>query len=127
MDNFKQASRIGLRVLTSKGTLSVEQLWHLTQTELSTSIKNVKKQLKSSEDADDLAFLDVDTKVDPTLQLTFDILKDIYLTKKEEAAARTSEREKKENNQKIMALIQEKRENNLKNLSEAELLKLLQD
>lgn len=125
MDNFKQASRIGLRVQTRQGMLSTEQLWHLNQTELSTAIKNVKKQLKNSEDADDLAFLDVDTKVDPTLQLTFDILKDIYLTKKEEAAAKASEKEKKENNQKIMALIQEKRENKLKDMSEEELEKLL--
>ena len=63
--------------------------------------------------------------VDVENQLRFDILKDVYLTKKSENEAARTELETKAHNQKILALIQQKREAKLNDLDEAELKKLL--
>lgn len=126
MDIFKQASKLGLRFTTSKGQLSVEQLWHLTQTDLATAVKNQKKVLKKN-DEDDLAFLDESSKVDATEQLRFDILKDVYLTKKADAEAIRNERERKAHNQKIMEIIQNKKEGELNSKSISELEAMLKD
>lgn len=122
---FKEASKLKLRFSTSKGSLSVEQLWELTQTELATCIKNVKKSLKKGDTEDDLSFLDSTTTVDTTEQLRFDILKEVYLTKKSESEALRNAKEIKEHNQKIMELISSKKESELQNKSVDELMTLL--
>jgi phage FluMu protein gp41 len=117
------ASRLKLRVHTSQGPLSVEQLWDLSLSKLSAIIKNVKKTLKDEND-DELSFLDETKKVDFEAQLTFDIVKEIYLTKKKEIDAEKNAASIKEHNQKIMQLIHEKEEGALKDKSIDE-LKLL--
>ena len=124
MDNFKQASKLKLRFQTTVGLVSVEQLWDLSQIQLSNAIKAVKKVLKKTDD-DELSFLE-DTKiVDVENQLRFDILKDVYLTKKEEVEAIKNATEVKAHNQKILALIAEKQEGKLRDMSVEELEKLL--
>ncbi len=125
MDNFKKASRAKLRINTSQGLLSVEQLWDLSLTKLSTIIKNVKKVLKGSEGDDELSFLDESKTVDKEQQLMFDILKDIYLTKKAELEEERTSAQRKANNEKIMALIHRKQESKLEELSVEELEKML--
>ncbi len=125
MEMYKQASRIGLRINTTKGLLSVEQLWSLSLTNLSNIIKNVKKTLKKDND-DELSFLDETKEIDFETQLTFDILKDIYITKKKENEEASNELKRKENNQKIMALIHQKEESKLSEMSIDELKSMLQ-
>jgi predicted Zn-dependent protease len=121
---YKEASKLGLRVLTGKGNLSVEQLWDLSQIELSNAIKAVKKVLKKSDD-DELSFLEDTKVVDVENQLRFDILKDVYLTKNKEAEELRNAAEDKAHNQKILTLIAEKREGKLRDMSEEELQALL--
>lgn len=121
---YKQASKLGLRFQTNRGVLSVEQLWHLTQTDLSNAIKAVKKVLKKNDD-DELSFLEDTKVVDVENQLRFDILKDVYLTKKKEAEELRNTAENKAHNQKILALIAEKQEGKLRDMSVEELEKLL--
>lgn len=114
MSDFKQASRLRLRFATSRGNLSPEQLWDLNLTDLGILIRAVKKLLKKSED-EELAFLDtVQSEVDTTEQLRFDILKDIYLTKQKENQEKREAKEAKDFNAKIDALIAEKQEEGLK-------------
>lgn len=125
MSNFKEATRMKLRVNTSVGELSVEQLWDLSLTKLATAIKNVKKQLQKDND-DELSFLDEDKKVDKVVQLTFDVLKEIYLTKKAEQDEARTALERKANNEKIMAIIAKKQESQLEDMSVEELQALLQ-
>lgn len=121
---FKQASKLQLRFQTNRGLLSTEQLWHLTLTDLSNAIKAVKKVLKKNDD-DDLSFLE-DTKViDVENQLRFDILKDVYLTKKKENEELRDAAETKAHNQKILSLIAEKKDGQLKEMSIEDLEKLL--
>lgn len=124
MDNFKQASILKLRFMTSKGPLSVEQLWELSQTEIANCVKAVKKLLKTNED-DELAFLDSTVTVDVEQQLRFDILKDVYLTKKQEAEDRRNAKDQKEHNQKILQLIASKKDQALEGKSIEELEAML--
>lgn len=120
---YKQASQLRLRFSTSVGQLSVEQLWDLSQTQLANFIKVVKKQLNKDDD-DELSFLDNTRTVDIENQLRFDILKDVYLTKKKEMEAKRDAAEIKAHNQKIDALIAEKQEGKLKEMSIEDLEKL---
>lgn len=124
MSNFKTATKNNVRYVTPKGHLSTEQLWGLTLTDLAASITAVKKILKKSDD-DDLGFLTETIKSDPTEQLRFDVLKEVYLEKKADNEAVRNAREKKEHNNKILALIEEKKETGLKNKSVEELEALL--
>jgi len=123
---YKQGLQLGLRFTTSVGLLTIEQLFQLKQNQLENAIRNQKKLLKASDD-DELGFLDVSSKVDPVEQLKFDILKDVYITKKAEAEAIRESKAKKENNQKILELIAQKKEGVLQEKSIEELEKMLID
>lgn len=124
MEMYKQATKLGLRFATDKGTLSVEQLWDLSQTSLSNAIKAVKKVLKNTDD-DELSFLDNAKTVDTENQLRFEILKDVYLTNKKEAEELRDAAENKERKQKIMQIIAEKKDGALKDKSIEELEAML--
>ena len=121
---YKQASRMGLRIQTNRGILSIEQLWQLNQSDLSNAIKAVKKALKKTDD-DELSFLEDSKVVDIENQLRFDILKDVYLTKKKESEELRDAAEIKSQNQKILSLIAEKQEGKLKEMTIEELEKLI--
>ena len=121
---YKQASRIGLKIQTPKGVLSVDQLWSLSLSDLTTAIISIKKMLKKTED-DDLDFLKSINVKDPENELRFNILKDIYLTRKKEIEDIKAENEKKAFNTKILDLIASKQEDELKNKSIDELEALL--
>lgn len=122
---YKEASKLSLRFTTPKGVLSVEQLWSLNQTDLSNTIKAVKKVLKTTDD-DELSFLESNKVVDKENQLRFDILKDVYLTKKAEAEAIRNAADIKEHNQKILTLIAQKQDEELGGKSIDELKSMLQ-
>lgn len=124
MSIFRDASKQKLRFQTSKGLLSTEQLWDLTQTDLTNAIRNQKKVVRKNDD-DELGFLDEATTVDKTEQLRFDVLKEVYLTKKADNEAARTARENKEHNQKILELISEKKDGELKGKSIQELEAML--
>lgn len=121
---FKQASRLKLRFQTTKGLLSVEQLWDLSMADLTKSIKSLSKTLNKKED-DNLSFLNDVDESDPIAQLQFDILKDIYVTKKSEADAARTAKETKEHNQRILQLIADKKDKELEGKSVEELEAML--
>jgi len=121
---FKQASQLKLRFQTPVGIVSVEQLWDLSFTQLSNTIKAVKKVLKKTDD-DELSFLEDSKTVDVENQLRFDILKEVYITKKKTVEEARTAAENKAYNQKILALISEKQEEGLKGKSIEELEALL--
>lgn len=127
MDNFKKASQLKLRFNTNKGVLSVEQLWDLTATSLATLVRSIKSELKNSTIEDELSFLSdvIPTKIDVENILRFEIAKDVYLTKKAESEALRDEKAKKEHNQKILELIQNKKEGELQSKSVEELEAML--
>jgi len=124
MDNYKKASKLQLRFTTEKGVLSVEQLWGLPFYVISNSIKDIKKLLKKNDD-DELSFLDDSKVIDSENELRFEILKDIYITRKTEQEEIRTAADTKEHNQKILGLIQKKKEDSLSSMSVEELEALL--
>jgi len=121
---YKKGLQLKLRFLTNVGLVSMEQLFDLSQAQLAGAIKSVKKILKKTDD-DELSFLEDTKVVDVENQLRFDILKDVYLTKKKEAEEARTTAENKAHNQKILALIAEKQDEGLKGKSIEELEALL--
>jgi len=124
MDIYKLATKNQLRFKTTQGVLSVEQLWDLSLTKLSNSIKNLKKELKSQND-DELSFLDDNFVVDKEKELQFEILKDVYLTKKKELEDERTKAQNKETNQHILNLIKLKKDQELASKSVEELEAML--
>ena len=90
--------------------MSVEQLWDLNMTDLAALAKALKNDLGKNDKDEELSFLDdaIDTLEYKTSKLRFDIVKDIYNTKKEAIAAARNEIEKKSHNQRILQLIANK-------------------
>ena len=128
---YKKAAQVKLRIQTCKGLLSVEDVWGLSLANLDASIRSLAPLVKKYQTEDsDLDFLSSNssTKNEETslLELSFEILKDVYITKKEEADARAKAKETKEFNQRIMSLIAEKQENSLKDKSIEELMAMIQ-
>jgi hypothetical protein len=125
MENmYKQANKLALRIPTVKGHLSIEQIFTLKRSEIAQSIKNLKKVMGKTEDSD-LDFLEEGKTVNVIAELSFNILKDIYLTLNDEAKTARDAQEKKEHNQKILNLIAEKQEEGLKGKTIEELEALL--
>lgn len=124
MEMYKEASKIGLRFQTTQGLLTIEQLWLLSLSKLSILIKGLKKQMEGEND-NELSFLDETKVVDKEKQLQFEILKDIYLTKKKELDMEKNAAAINEHNQYILKLIKSKQDQELANKSIEDLQAML--
>ena len=120
---FEAATRLKLRFDSSKGQLSVEDLWELPLTSaknanLDDIARGLHRQLKNG---DDVSFVNVAQKSDEVVQLKFDIVKhviDVRLAENEAARAASANREKK---QQLMAIIAQKKDAALQGTSLEEL------
>jgi len=110
-DMFEQAAREKFRFDTSKGQVTVEDLWDLPlssssgKASLDEVAKGLHRQLKSD---DSISFVTPATKTDETVQKKFDIVKHVIairLAENEAAATLRANREKKQN---LLALIAQK-------------------
>ena len=123
---YKKASRIKLRIATKYGNLAVEQLWDLKLTDLATIIKNLAEQKKKfSNNSEELAFLDggkLDTE-EELINLQFEIVKNVYITKQAESQEAVNAREKKKELQRLEEILAKKKDAELENLSVEELEK----
>ena len=123
---YKKASRIKLRVANKYGNLAVEQLWDLKLTDLATIIKNLAEQKKKfNTNSEELAFLDGVTvnKEEELVNLQFEIVKDVYLTKQAESQEAVNAREKKKEIARLEEILAKKKDAELENLSVEELEK----
>lgn len=120
---YKEASKQKLRFQTNKGTLSTEQLWDLSLTELDDLAVNLEKDYKESGKK---SFLIKKSSKDKTSKLRFDVVMDILTEKVEESELQKTAKSVKEHNEKILSLIADKQDENLKSLSLDELKKQLQ-
>lgn len=110
-----------------KGMISVEDLWDLTLSGLDSIFKILNKQVKQSQEE---SLLDVKTKDDEMLDNQIAIVKFIVDVKQKENADRMAARDKKEQRQKLQAILHEKQESELKSKSAEEIeamLKALED
>ena len=130
MEIFKKASKKKLRFNTNRGVLSVEQLWDLPKDEIrQLVIKSREAVKKSSGEVNDgeLSFLDAPVKTKATDdELRFEILKDIYITKKSAEEKAQKKAEARANNKKILELIARKQDEALEKKSIKDLEKMLE-
>lgn len=117
---YKEASRIDLKISSTKGNLNVNDLWNLTLQQLNVIAKDLKKQLKETAEED---FLDEKSKEDAILSLRFKIVLDVLETKKKEKKEAEEKANKKAELNKILELIEKKQDESLSNLPLEELLK----
>ena len=122
---YKEALQLNVRLVTPKGLLSIEQAFTLGMKDLEDSLRTANEKLKGSEDDDNLSFLDSTKTVNRTDQLAFDILKDIYVTKRAKLDDAKKAKSDKEQNEVIFELIKKKEMEDLGNLSADELRKKL--
>ena len=121
---FIKASRLKLKVQTPKGNLPVDDLWELTLTQLNAIAKDLKRQLNETQEED---FLEEKTPEDELIKLRFDIVLYILNTKKAEKKAQEESVVLKAEREQILALMADKKAESLKNLSEEDLQKKLDE
>jgi hypothetical protein len=114
---FEMATRSKLRFPSTKGELSVEDLWDLSDKDLDVVYKNLKDQeVKSSEES----LLD-DANVDPKLTAAIGIVKYIFTTKRKEKLAEKERINKKQTQKKYIDALSKKQDEAIEKMSEAEL------
>ena len=125
---FERATILKIRYQTQNGILMVEDLWDLPlDSKIKANLNSIAIQLnRQIKDSGEESFIG-NSKVDPVLQLKFDIVKYIIDTKLSEAEAKANSLAKKQYNEKILKLIDEKEEEALKGKSPEELKQMLKD
>jgi len=123
---YKKAAQLKLRVPTTIGNLSVEQLFTLPikDDNKPITLTNIAVQLHTEltkTSASGLDFLDTSVRVDELTQLRFDIVKDIILTKQSEANAKTNEKARKQEIELLESLLAKKQALAMEGLSAEEL------
>jgi hypothetical protein len=114
---FEMATRSKLRFPSTKGELSVEDLWDLSDKDLDVVYKNLKDQeVKSSEES----LLD-DANVDPKLTAAIGIVRYIFTTKRKEKLAEKERIDKKRTQKKYIDALSKKQDEAIEKMSEAEL------
>ncbi len=130
MEIYKKASKKKLRFSTNRGVLSVEQLWDLSREEIRHLVivaRNIAKKSSGEINDSELSFLDAPVKTKATDdELRFEILKDIYLTKKSAEEKAQKKAEAKRNNQKLLDIIARKQDEALEKKSIKELENMLE-
>ena len=120
---FEKASRLKLRFKTSVGSIATEDLWDVTLESLNTLAKSLNKELK---DAQEESFIGTRSKANTILELKFEIVKYVIKVKLEEAETRKNAADKKAAKEKIMELINRKKDEALSSKSIEELEKELE-
>lgn len=114
---FEMATRNKMRFPSTKGELSVEDLWDLSDKDLDVVYKNLKDQeVKSSEES----LLD-DANVDPKLTAAIGIVRYIFTTKRNEKLAEKERMNKKLAQKKYIDALSKKEDEAIEKMSEAEL------
>jgi lipoate synthase len=120
---FEKATRMKLR-FNYRGSLSVEDLWDLSVEDLDTIFKTLKKLQKNTSEE---SLLKTRSMEDATLALQIDIVTHIFNIKVEEARAAEDAVEKKAKKQKILALLEKKKDAELEGKSADELEAMIND
>lgn len=122
MNIFEYATRRKVR-FPYKGLISVEDLWDLPLTELDKVFKALNATLKK--ETEESLLVDLGEPADAPLQTSIAIVKHIFSVKLAEQEARDKAAAKKEQKQKIMAIIAQKQDSALYDSSIEDLQKML--
>src|SRR5579859_435191 len=118
---FEQASRLKLRFDTFVGYLSVEDLWDADLVGLDKVAIGLHDALQSKS----RSFVEDTPKADLKLQLAFDVVKHIIDVKKAERQAAKEAKDRRDQKQKMLAIIARKEEGELEAKSLDELRALV--
>lgn len=126
---FEKASRLKLRFITPRGSVTAEDLWDMPLTSrsgmsLDDLAKSLNRALKESEEE---SFVVKKTEPGNIIELSFDIVKHIIKTKLEEAETRQNAAIKKAQKEKILEIIVEKEDDSLKGKSITALKKMIDE
>lgn len=120
---FIKATREKMR-FPYKGQATVEDLWDLSMTELDKIYKTLNAQQKRAQED---SLLDTKSEEDEELAVQIGIVKYIFTVKQEEKKAAETAKERKEQKQKIMAILASKQDEALHGKSIEELEKMLDE
>lgn len=118
---FEYATRNKLR-FPYKGQISVEDLWDLPLSSLDAVFKGLNKQLKTAKEE---SLLETKSKEDEVLEIQIDIVKYIVAVKQTEAKVKLQAKENKEKKEKLLAILEDKENEEYKNMSADEIRKLI--
>lgn len=121
---FEKAVRMKLRVATTKGNLSVEDLWDLSLAELNEIAKGLNRTVKDLGEED---FLKTEDKAEREARFSFDVVLHILNTKKAEAEAAVERKKKSEEKQKLLEALEAKQADEIKGLTEEEIKQKLKE
>ena len=125
---FEQATRSKLRFYTTKGMLTVEDLWDLPLISKSGAQVNLddlaRAAYKEMEESACQSFVQKSTKISEIAKLRFDIIKHIIDVKLADRDAASERAEKAAKKQRILELIATKEDESLAGKSLEELQKL---
>jgi len=126
---FEKASRLKIRFASSKGQLSIEDLWDLPlfssrDTSLDDIAKALNRQLKAAEEE---SFVTKASISDEIIMLKFNIVKHIIAIRLEEIDVAEKAKATRAKKQQIMAIIANKESDALLNNSLEDLQKMLEE
>lgn len=120
---FIKATREKMR-FPYKGQATVEDLWDLPMTELDRIYKTLNSEKKEVQED---SLLDTKSEEDEELTAQIEIVKYIFTVKQEEKKAAETAKERKEQKQKIMAILANKQDEALHGKSIEELERMLNE
>ena len=129
MTLFEEASRLKLRFETERGRISTEDLWDLPlSNNHGLSLDNLAKALnrKLKEESEE-SFVVPKSKESSILSLQFELVKHVIKVKIEERDAKKEALKKEAKKKRIREILADKEDEILKNLSENELRKMLDE
>ena len=123
---FEIATRTKMR-FPYKGMITVEDLWDVSRAGLDTIYKALCAQRKVEAGEESLIVSATKSKETEELDVKIEIVKYIFNVKTEEAAARATEKDRKDKKQKLMAILAEKENEEIRNMSKDELTKMIEE
>ena len=117
---FEKATRDKVR-FDYRGSISVEDLWDLSEAELNEIYVDLAGQKKDSE-TDSL----INSREDKTLALKLDIVKHIFEVKHDEAKKAKDKAANRQKNQRILEIIKNKQDGELQDKSIEELQSMIE-
>lgn len=127
---FEKASRLKIRFDSPMGQLSVEDLWDLplTSTTKKANLDDLAVHLdKELKETTTTSFVKKTSKSNEVTKLKFDIVLKVIEVKQAEADAADQRKSNAERKQKLLAILAEKQDADLKGKSTEELQKLINE
>jgi hypothetical protein len=123
---FEYASRNKVRFTTSKGVMTVEDLWDLSLESLNSIAKSLNRKIKESEE-EDFINKSSKSKEDVVTQVSFELVKYIIDVKLSEKEERLAKKERSEKRERLRRALEEAEDRDLKSKSADEIKKMLDE